>query len=37
MRVVAVTVGMMLCAAILGADDRSITFDQTVDFSTLKT
>jgi hypothetical protein len=37
MRAAAVTLGIVLCAVVLGADDRSITFDKNVDFSTFKT
>jgi hypothetical protein len=36
MRAAAVTIGVMLGAAILSADDRSITFDKNVDFLTFK-
>jgi uncharacterized protein DUF4136 len=36
-RLTALSIGVMLSVATLGADDRSISFDKTLDFSKIKT
>jgi hypothetical protein len=37
MRLAALSIGVMLCASTLSADDHSITFDKMLDFSKIKT